>query len=113
MDLSLKSALVGSDPPSRFSSTSDAAIRVGDLVRVVVGHDAGATYRIAVYEPRTDVAWFLGHPCTMVVKATLALEVVERADDALREDVSHQVGTMHRTDPRRRAHDRQLLGLPA
>ena len=84
--------------------------RAGDTVRVLLGPHRGERWVVAVYEQRSDTAWIAGWPCTMVTKATEALELAEACDDAEHTRMIAAVSTMRSDhgggDPRRSALER-------
>ncbi len=86
--------------------------RAGDHVRVLLGPHRGETWVVAVYEASNDTAWIAGWPCTMVTKATEALELAEACDDAeharMVESVRKMQGDHGEGDPRRSAIERVL-----
>lgn len=92
--------------------------RAGDTVRVEVGPNKHEEWVIAVYDARSDTAWIAGWPCSMVTKASEALELVEACDDAEHERMVEAVKNMQSDhggkDPRRSAIERllEMGGVP-
>lgn len=84
--------------------------RAGDVVRVKSGPCADQCWVVAVYETPSDIAWIAGWPCTMVSKATEALELNRAATDEQHAAMIAQVGELRGDhgggDPRRGALER-------
>lgn len=96
-------------------SDAKQAFRAGDAVRVLSGPCAGETWVVAVYEARNDTAWIAGWPCTMITKATEAVELARAATDEqhalMVENVAKMRGDHGGGDPRRSALERvQAMG---
>lgn len=85
--------------------------RAGDVVRVNTGPCRDEHWLVAVYEARNDTAFIAGWPCTMVTKATEALELVRAATDEEHAEMVESVSKMQGdygggSDPRRVALER-------
>jgi hypothetical protein len=98
--------------------TIEQPFRAGDAVRVKLGPCAGEVWVVAVYDARRDIAWIAGWPCSMVTKATEALELDEACDDAEHARMVDAVSKMESDsggkDPRRSAleHVQAMGGTP-
>ncbi len=92
--------------------------RAGDVVRVRLGPCANEHWVVAVYDARSDTAYIAGWPCTMVTKATEALELHDAASDEEHAHMIASVATMRgdngQGDPRRAALERvhAMGGVP-
>lgn len=89
--------------------------RAGDVVRVKLGPCKDERWVVAVYEAPSNTAFIAGWPCTMVTKATQAVELVEACTDKQHADMIESVAKMRgdhgEGDPRRSALERvQAIG---
>lgn len=86
---------------------SSQPFRAGDVVRVKTGPCATERWVVAVYDASSDTAYIAGWPCTMVTKATAALDLADAATD---EDHAQMVASIAKMpggrDPRRAALER-------
>lgn len=89
-------------------SAAKQPFRAGDVVRVKLGPCAGQEWGVAVYEANSDTAWIAGWPCTMVTKATEALDLAEACSD---EEHARMVEAIARIQGDRGGKDPRLSAL--